>query len=446
MGKKALPVVALVGRTNVGKSTLFNIILGKKQALVSTIAGTTRDSNQAEIAWRDVHCLLIDSGGLERKERTVIDTSVQEQVGTILSSASVICQLVDGKTGVTNEDRLIAKHLQKLGVPVMLVINKLDSPKDGGSISKDFYSLGYKEIFPLSSTTGMGVGDFLDEIVKKIKKTTLEEVEKTGSEIRLALIGKTNTGKSTFINALIGEKRLIESPLPHTTREPRDTRITHEGKTYVFIDTAGLRKERKVSDSIERAANLLSAEAIKKVHIAVVITDVTERLTMHDFHVVDLARKARRGIIIVGNKWDLVENKTPDSMKEFTKYYRYVLSMIPWAPLVFTSATKKQRVRNLLALADTIRESQLKHIPDEELKTFLIKFLGKHGPNQRQAKKKPRIFSLVQERTDPPRFRLTVNDPETIHPSFVRFMEKHLRETFGFVGTPLSITLTTRLR
>ncbi len=441
----SLPVVALVGRTNVGKSTLFNAITEKRSALVSSIAGTTRDPNDAEVAWQHRSFRLVDTGGLEQHFRSNIEREIQRTALAAALGADVICFLIDGKSGLSPEDRIIARRLKKQQVPVLVTINKLDSPKHAQSIDQDVYRLGFPDIFAVSAQTGMGVGDFLDAVVGKLPAGPRAGADRIDTVLRLAIIGKTNTGKTTIVNALLGETRLIATPLPHTTREPRDVLVHWHGKGYRFMDTAGLRKERKVSDSIERAANLMTGTAIdKKTDIAVIVTDVTQEITMHDLHVVNLALKAKRGIILVANKWDLIPKKTTNMINDYRDRYRVAFPMIPWAPIIFTSATERQRTVDIFPLADTLRANQLKRISDVDLEHFLGRLLTRHPPGKQRDKKVPRLLGLVQESVDPQRFRLTLNEPRALAPAYLRYLERRLRMEFDFTGVPLTFRLTTR--
>ncbi|HCM67401.1 MAG TPA: ribosome biogenesis GTPase Der [Candidatus Kerfeldbacteria bacterium] len=441
--RSKLPAVLLVGRTNVGKSTLFNALTGTSQALVSPVPGTTRDMNQATMSWREKSFILIDSGGFEDQTARPLSSEVRDQVEKLLSNASLVCLVVDAITGVTNEDRLVARRLKNVPCPVLLAINKTDRPSDIGHSVGPFRSLGISTYRQISAISGIGTGDFLDDVVSKLPGTGGSSPV-TDNDIRIALIGKTNTGKWTIANAIAGDDKFIISPNPHTTREPRDVRVTFHGKSFVFVDTAGLRKERKISDAIERAANLLSGHALKRVDIAIVVTDSTQRMAMHDAHVVDMALAARKGIIVVANKWDAVQKKDPTTMKEFEKYYRHYLSMAPWAPIVFTSGLTRKGVYDLFKTALRIRAAQMRLLPDDELSKFLQSFLRKKSPGGRGTRRPPRIFSLLQQYTDPPGFLLTVNDPKAIAPAFIDILEKKIRAAYDFFGTPISITLTTR--
>lgn len=441
----SLPVVALVGRTNVGKSTLFNAISEARTALVSAIAGTTRDPNSAEIQWRDRLFRLVDTGGLEQKPTTEIEREIQRTALLAAEEADVACLVIDGKAGVSAEDRAIAQRLRKRGIATIIVVNKVDSPKEAGSIDQSIYRLGFADTHTVSAKSGMGIGDLLDVITSHIPHTTQIDEPRGRTEVTLGIIGKTNTGKSTIMNALLGTDRFIASAIPHTTREPRDAVVQWHGKSFRFIDTAGLRKEKKVSDSLERAANLMTGTAIEKqVDIAVIVTDVTKEISMHDLHVVELAVKAKRGIIIVANKWDLIKDKTATIMNDYRDRYRVAFAMIPWAPILFTSGINRQRIIDLFPLAMTIRHNQLRVISDDAANHFLHRLLLRHPPGTQRDKKTPRLYDLRQESTAPQRFRLTVNEPRTVAPAYMRYLERRFRMEFDFTGVPLTFRLTTR--
>lgn len=440
MARAKLQVVAIVGRVNVGKSKLFNAILGEKRALVSGTAGTTRDTNEGVAQWRDTIFTLVDTGGLERKAQKEVDVATVAKAQKTIDIADRIVFLLDAQTGVTNEDQIIARDLKKRQRDVIVAVNKVDSPAEHDTLDASYFRLGFKRVLTLSATSGMGIGDLMDEIVSGFNTRTAAQQQQA---IRLALVGKTNTGKSSIINALCGDNRVIVSSDPHTTREPRDLVVTFHGRNYVFVDTAGIRKERKINDELERAANLMSAQSVKKVKIAVIVTDVTQPLTMHDFHVLDIALRERVGIIILANKWDSIAAKDPTTMKEFEQKYRRALTMVPWAPIIFTSAVTRQRLDDMFDAAEKIRNAQCEIIPQHRLDTFLTKLLKRFAPGQREGIKKPRIFSLIQEHVDPQSFRLVVNEPRTVHPSFLRFVENRLRDAFDFTGVPIRFTLTT---
>ncbi len=442
MAPPKLPVVALVGRTNVGKSTLFNAILEKKQALVSEVPGTTRDMNQADVEWQRTHFLLVDTGGLVQKTTNSVNTSVQKQSLAMVADADLVCCMIDGSVGVTDDDLVLARSLRKISAKVFVVVNKLDSPRDLLSPATEIYRLGFKHIFLISAMTGAGVGDLLDAIAKRCGAPKGRAMAEE-APIRLALIGKTNTGKSTIMNALVGEERYIVSSTPHTTREPRDVTINWKERDYTFVDTAGLRKERKISDALERTTVLMSRHAIESVHIAVVVTDVTQTLTMHDLHVINLAVKAKKGIIILANKWDLIQDKTHQTLKKYTEYYRRALPMIPWAPIIFTSALNRQRIVDLFPLAQDIRRLQLREIPQNDLQHFLLKLITRHPPGQRLGKKRPYISSLTQYHVDPPRFQMLVNEPGAVAHAYLRYIEGRMRKEFDFTGIPISFKLVT---
>ncbi|MFA6909466.1 MAG: ribosome biogenesis GTPase Der, partial [Patescibacteria group bacterium] len=360
----------------------------------------------------------------------------------VIESADVICFLIDGKTGVVKEDRQIARRI-RTKPNVLLVVNKLDSPRAFTAMDTTVQSLGINAISPVSAITGAGVGDLLDAIHARLPHGGAKPAV---DPIRIAIIGKTNTGKSTMLNGFAGEERVIATSLPHTTREPRDTEVRWHGNDFVFVDTAGLRKERKISDALDRAATIMSHEAIEQVHIALVVIDVTQAITMHDLHVIDVAVKAKKGIIIVMNKWDLIKDKTPTSLKEYEKGLRKIFTMVPWAPILFISALDRQRLTNIFKMAQEIRAVQLQEFSEEALDRFLERMMRKHAPSQRLGKKRPHIYALQQESTDPPRFRLIINEPSAVAHAYIRFLEGRLRKEFDFTGVPIGFTLETAKR
>ncbi|NUM25717.1 MAG: ribosome biogenesis GTPase Der [Candidatus Buchananbacteria bacterium] len=456
-----LPSVVIVGRTNVGKSSLFNRLTESSKALISQQAGTTRDYNLGTVAWRKKTFQLIDTGGVNidilknsiqallpnnkesqkiLRQTTTIEKEIILQTKEALGKADVVMMVVDGQSGLLPEDRELALVIKKLNIPTFLVCNKIDNPKYRHQIN-DFFALGLGQPYPVSAANGSGVGDFLDELIKKIKgrsgRPAKEVIQTKG--IRVALIGKPNAGKSSLVNQILGEKRVIVSETPQTTREPQDTEIIYKGKKVILIDTAGIKKKARVEPGIEKTATRKSLNTIKNADVIMFMTDVSQGLTKQDSAISGMIRDEGKGLIIIANKWDLVEGKTTASDQEFRNYYQKNLPHLSFAPLVFTSALTGKNVDKLLDLVLEIYEELNKEISDEVLQTVLEEILKKHRPTQAKGPKRPKIRSLSQLRTNPQIFIVTVGAQESVHFSYLRFIENRLRERFNFLGVPVTI-------
>ena len=441
-----LPKVTIVGRTNTGKSTLFNCLVEEKRALTSTIPGTTRDINYGICSWRGKKIILEDTAGLDIKPQNTIEEKAVEKTKNTIKKSDLILFTVDIKTGLLPQDKELALFVKKLKKPIILACNKADSPKlrERGA---EFYKLGLGEPLFVSAANGSGTGDLLDEIVKQLRKNKLFKRGRTKEEkeaLKIAIIGKPNVGKSSLANSILGEERVIVSDIPHTTREPQDIVVEYKNQNFILIDTAGIRRKSKSKPGLEKLGISQSFKSLKKADIAVLVTEAQKLLTSQDSRLAGLLIESKKGIIIAANKWDLVEEKTTKTQNEFKKYFYKHFPYLTWAPLVFVSSKTGQRVKNILDLALEIKEQQEKEITDRTLERFLKTIVKKHKPSRRRGIKHPYIYELKQTGIKPPQFTLVVNDKDNVHFSYLRFIENRLREKFGFEGTAIELKLKQR--
>ncbi|PIP17619.1 MAG: ribosome biogenesis GTPase Der [Parcubacteria group bacterium CG23_combo_of_CG06-09_8_20_14_all_35_9] len=449
-----LPIIAIIGRTNVGKSTLFNCLIEKRKAITSKIPGTTRDRNYGQCLWQNQKFILIDTGGAvevrskklevrnkEKKQRFAFEEEIQNQIRIALKEADLILLVVDIRMGILSQDKELALFLKKRGKPTILACNKADSPSLG-KLKDEFFKLGLGPPLPISATTGSGVGDLLDEIVKKLPtNSNLQPITHNLQPVKIAIIGKPNVGKSSLLNAILGEERVIISETPHTTREPQDILINYkEEQPILLVDTAGIRKQSKIKEELERLGVEKSIEALKRTDIALLVIESQKPLTTQDSHLAGLILKAKTGITIVANKWDLIEEKTQKTQAKFIYYLQEHFPYLRWAPIIFVSAKTGQRVNKILDLALKIEKERKKTISQENLEKFMDKIKKTHPARVGKKKKKyPKIYGLTQTGTAPPRFELMVSKKENLHSSYLRFIENRLRDEFSFIGTPISI-------
>lgn len=435
---KTLPRVVLVGRINAGKSTLFNTLTETRKAIISAVPGTTRDLNEADISWRDKTFTLVDTGGLDAAHLGQIEVYVQRKAYQAIEQADLIVLVYDGKNEITKADREIANKLLKTNKQIIIAINKIDSQQLQNKVTDDIYKFGIKNISFISATSGRGTGDLLDEIVKLIPKKSKKEIV---YDLKLSIIGKTNVGKSSILNCLLGVDKVIVTPIPHTTREPQDTIMTYKGKKILIVDTAGLRKKKKLSDKIEKYSAHKTLVTIKNSDISLFVIEAGQKLSSQDQTIVELARENFNGIIIVANKWDLVDDKDPSTINEFIKYYQTYLPWLSWAPVIFTSAKEKTRVHQLLELALQVQAAREKIIDDANLdKIMHATYLKKAKPSK--GKKSTVPLGLKQTGTCPPKFELLTHRPDRINPAYLNLLQKKIREKYGFKGTPIIMTMT----
>ncbi len=453
-----LPTVVIVGRINVGKSSLFNRLTETGKALVSKIPGTTRDYNLGKVSWRKKTFELVDTGGvninvLKRSIKALLDNSrnqessdfdtieqeIIQQTKKVLKKADLILMVVDGQAGLLPEDKELALVLKKLAKPTILACNKIDSLKYYYQLN-DFFKLGLGTPRPVSAINGSGTGDFLDEVVKIIKgqrgrpKKTTEE-----PATRVAIIGKPNVGKSSLVNKILGEKRVIVSPIPQTTREPQDTEVIYQDQKIILIDTAGLRKKAKIQRGLEKMATKKSLAIINSADVVLLVTEVNQPLTRQDSYLGGLIKDSGSGIIIVANKWDVLPEKEQEIGHQIIKYYQGYFPYLSFAPIIFVSAKTGRNVDKILDLILAIAKEREKKITDKTLERMMKKIVKHHRPAQAKGLKHPYIYSLVQTRINPPEFIVTIGPEQSIHFSYLRFIENQIRQNFGFTGVPVRI-------
>lgn len=454
--KHNLPLVALLGRANVGKSTLFNCLIEKQQAIVSDIAGTTRDSNFGYVSWNNRDFELVDTAGIFdakhlnhefKKTEDTIDFLAQQQVRQTLDDAALILFIVDNRDGLLTEDRHLAAALKKnpeLLKKTILVVNKVDSQKHANE-AFNFVKLGLGQPRLISATTGSGTGDLLDEVVVRLKPFADEKiiVEDRHDEIKICIIGKPNVGKSSLLNAVLGYERVIVSDEPHTTREPQDTLITWEGKKIRFVDTAGISRQGHKGDGLQTLGIGKSLHVLDKADIALLVFDVSEPITHQDAKIVGEIIERHKSLILIANKWDKIEKK---DTKKWTQDIYHELPFASWAPIQFLSAKTGLKVGKIMELITTIAEARKIEISDSQLQKFLMKIVKIHLPAKAKGLKAPRIYEFTQVRSNPPMFEIRIGSKDNLHFSYVRFMENRLREKYGFTGTPIKMSVVNNKR
>lgn len=429
----ANPVVAIVGRPNVGKSTVFNRIAGERISIVEDTPGVTRDRIYARSEWMGQAFNLIDTGGIDIGDEPFV-TQITEQAEIAIDEADVIVFVTSVKEGVTDADEKVARILYKTDKPVILAVNKVDNPEVRSGIY-DFYSLGFGDPVPISGTHGIGTGDLLDLIVKNFPEDATEEID---DSIKFSFIGRPNVGKSSLVNAILGENRVIVSNIEGTTRDAIDTKFTTEdGSVYTMIDTAGIRKKGKVYENTEKYSVLRAMQAIDRSDVVCVVLNAEEGIREQDKHVAGYAHDAGRGIVIVVNKWDTLK-KDSYTMKEFESHIRNEFQYLSYAPIVFVSAKTHQRLNELPKLIRRVDENHSKRVSSAVLNDVIMDAIA-HNPTPTDNGKRLRIYYATQVAVKPPTFVIFVNDPELMHFSYERFLENQLRAAFDFEGTPLHL-------
>lgn len=428
------PIVAIVGRPNVGKSTLFNVLAGSRISIVQDTPGVTRDRIYASSDWNGRSFTMIDTGGIEPDSKDIILQQMREQAQIAIDTADVICFVVDVKQGLTDADDKVATMLRKSGKPVVLVVNKVDSYEKEITDVYEFYNLGLGDPFPVSATSKTGIGDMLDEVVSHFPQETGEEEE--GDKLKIAVVGKPNVGKSSLINRLVGKNRLIVSDIAGTTRDAIDTTVKHYGKEYTFIDTAGLRRKSKIKEDIERFSIIRTVTAAERADIVVLMIDATEGVTEQDAKIAGIAHERGKGLIIAVNKWDAVEDKETGTMKEMTEKIKSTLSFCPYAEVIFISVLTGRGIDKVFNLIDIVNENQNMRIQTGTLNEILTRALAMQETPQDKGKHL-RIYYMTQVSVKPPTFVIFVNDKNLTHFSYTRYIENNLRNTFGFRGTSL---------
>jgi GTP-binding protein len=426
------PVVAVVGRPNVGKSTLFNKIVGRRVSIVEDTPGVTRDRIYAESEWNGIPFVLIDTGGIEPDTDDIILSQMKAQAQTAIDTADAIVFIVDGKAGMTAADREVGEMLMKTGRNIILCVNKVDSHKLPDDFY-DFYELGLGEPVPISAANMLNLGDLLDRIVEEFPKDAAEQEE--DDTIKIAIIGKPNVGKSSLVNSLIGEERVIVSDIAGTTRDSIDSPFEHNGQKYTLIDTAGIRRKKKVNEDIEKYSVIRAISSIERSDVCILMIDAQEGVTEQDKKIGGMAHEAGKGVIIAVNKWDLIK-KDSHTMSKFERDIRAELSFMPYAPVIFISVVKGQRLLNVLELADRVAKNCEFRVPTGQLNAVISDAtLMKQPPSDKG--KKLRIYYVTQVGVKPPLFSFQVNKRELMHFSYARYLENRLRETYDFSGTSI---------
>lgn len=433
-------IVAVVGRPNVGKSSLFNALAGKQISIVKDTPGVTRDRIYQDVEWLDHSFTLVDTGGIEPDTKDVILSQMRQQAEIAIETADVILFMCDAKSGVTDADYAVADILRKSGKPVVLTVNKVDSFKRDMMDVYEFYNLGIGEPFAISATNKTGLGDLLEEVVSHFEVRQQEEEE--DDRIKVAIIGKPNVGKSSIINRLIGENRLIVSDIAGTTRDAIDTDVKYNGKEYTFIDTAGLRRKNKIKEELEQFMILRTVSAVERADIAVLVINAEEGVTEQDAKIAGIAHDRGKAIIIAINKWDLIE-KDNNSVKEFTKKIRSTLSFMAYAEIIFISAVTGQRLTKLYEMIDIVNENHSMRVATGVLNEIMMQAVVMQQPPSDKGKML-KLFYITQVAVKPPTFVIFVNDKKLMHFSYTRYIENQIRETFGFKGTPLKFIIRER--
>lgn len=440
-----LPIVAICGRTNVGKSTLFNRLIEKRQALVSDIEGTTRDCNLGVVRWNRKIFRLVDTAGLidagfingRKKITPDIDSMSQQQALNYLSEAKLLLFIVDGKAGLTTEDRTLAKALRQhpdYSKKTLLVVNKIDSGK-WRTEALAFNKLGLGEPLTLSAQTGAGTGDLLDVVLAKIQ-AALDDDAEDNKEIaaRLCIVGKPNVGKSSLLNSLLGYQRVIVSDQPHTTRESQDTELEHRDKIIRLIDTAGISRHGHKGKGLEKEGIAMSLQSLQRADIALLVLDISEGLTHQDAKMVEEIVERHKSLIIIANKWDKIEVK---DQKHWQETVQGKLPFATWAPIIFVSAKTGAKVNKILDVALEVAAARKTEISETQLKKFLSRVVKVHLPAKGKGLKAPHIYEIAQKRYNPPAFTVRIGSRDDLHFSYVRFLENRLREQYDFIGTPV---------
>ena len=434
------PVVAIVGRPNVGKSTLFNVIAGDTISIVKDTPGVTRDRIYADCTWLNMNFTLVDTGGIEPDSKDIILSQMREQAQIAIDTADVIIFLVDVRQGLVDSDAKVADMLRKSGKPVVLAVNKVDSFQKFGNDIYEFYNLGIGDPIAVSGASRLGIGDLLDEVSRHFTTDQMEDAE--DERPRVAIIGKPNVGKSSIINKILGEDRVIVSNIAGTTRDAVDTEVVHNGTEYVFIDTAGLRRKSKIKEDLERYSIIRTVSAVERADVVILVIDAVEGVTEQDAKIAGIAHDRGKGIIVAVNKWDAIE-KNDKTIYEYTKKIKDTLSFMPYAEMLFISAVTGQRMNKLFDLIDMVRENQTLRVATGVLNEIMTEAVAMQQPPSDKGKRL-KLYYMTQVAVKPPTFVIFVNDKNLMHFSYVRYLENRIRESFGFKGTALKFIVRER--
>ncbi len=434
------PVVAIVGRPNVGKSTLFNALAGDTIAIVKDTPGVTRDRIYADCTWLDMTFTLIDTGGIEPDSKDIILSQMREQAEIAIATSDVILFITDVRQGLVDADAKVADMLRRSHKPVVLVVNKVDNFEKQMPDVYEFYNLGIGEPNPVSAAGRLGLGDMLENLTKHFDASMLEEEE--DDRPRIAIVGKPNVGKSSIINKIVGENRVIVSDIAGTTRDAVDTDIVYNGKEYIFIDTAGLRRKSRIKEELERYSIIRTVTAVERADIVVMVIDATEGVTEQDAKIAGIAHERGKGVIIAVNKWDAIE-KNDKTIYRFQEKIRETLSYMPYAEMIFISAKTGQRLNKLFELIDMVIENQSMRIATGVLNEIMTEAVALQQPPSDKGKRL-KLYYITQVSVKPPTFVIFVNDKELMHFSYTRYIENKIREAFGFRGTSLKFIIRER--
>ena len=435
MGK---PIVAIVGRPNVGKSTLFNIFANSRISIVEDTPGVTRDRLYADTEWLDNEFMMVDTGGIEIMNTDKIAVSIRQQAQIAIAEADVILFVCDARAGITHEDAEVAKMLRQSKKPIVLAINKADSPKQEMEIF-EFYNLGIGEPIPVSAANHLGLGDLLDAVVEKFPETSAYGEDGNEDEIKVALIGRPNVGKSSIFNTLVGEERSIVSDVAGTTRDAIDTPVIREGQKFLFIDTAGMRRKARIDEPIEKYSIIRSLRAVDRSDVVLMFIDAIDGITEQDKKIAGYAHEAGKGIVLVVNKWDLYDKDNTSTLR-YTENLRRELVFMQYAPVVFVSAMTKQRIHRLPEVIHYVAEQNAMRISTSVLNQVVEDAIAINPPPTEKGQRL-KILYATQVKIKPPTFVIFVNEPEIMHFSYQRYLENKLREAFGFEGTPLQMII-----
>lgn len=432
------PIVAVVGRPNVGKSTFFNKIVGRRVSIVEDTPGVTRDRIYAEAEWNGIGFDLIDTGGIEPDSKDIILSQMREQAQMAMDMADVILFIVDGKDGITTADEEVATMLRRTGKKIILLVNKIDNPRKIPDNFYDFYTLGLGEPIPISSVNMLNLGDVLDDIVKSFPDNKYEETD----DIKVSVIGKPNVGKSSLINALVDDNRVIVSPIAGTTRDAIDTPFEWEGDKYLLIDTAGIRRKSRVNEDIERYSVIRTIAAIERCDVCLLLIDAEEGLTEQDKKIAGEAHEAGKGIVVVVNKWDLIHKET-NTMRDYRRKIEAELLFMSYAPVVFISALKRERLSEVMAMAKFVAEKRALRVPTGQLNSLIADAVLMNQPPADKGRRL-KVYYASQIGVKPPLFAFSINDRELMHFSYARYLENKIRAAFGFEGTSIKFLFRER--
>lgn len=445
------PKIAIVGRTNVGKSTLFNKLIEEQKSLVSAVPGTTRDWYEGDCIWRAKVVRLIDTGGLDRDQGDEIDVEISKQARTAIKQADMVLFIVDVRVGLQEEDRLLEKELRKLKKPVIVIGNKADNSKLIASVQdKQWHKWSMGIPMPVSAKKGTGTGDLLDTIYEKLAELGKEPISVSdATAMRVSVIGRPNVGKSSLLNAALGETRFIASSMEHTTREPNDTQVTVDGRDYILVDTAGIRRMARIhkgKSKLEKEGVERTIRTIRKSDVCLLVIDVSKNIQSQDKHLAGELEKSGASVIIIANKWDLIPDKDPVTIDKYEHYIRANLPSLDWAPILFTTATTGKRVQNMFEIIDKVFENRFTQLSDNEAHEFISRAIMKHKPSRGKGVAHPKIWKFRQSGVNPPEFLLFIKQQRTdsLNTSYLRFLENLLRRFHSFDGTPIRIKVRGR--